>query len=419
MKRVVCLLLAILLCVGLVLPMVASAEVFVPSNGVDLVSATVNGEDVAACLVVTSVPEAESKTTEISQDARDQLVVAYDELSDETLKLITEGDPRFLELLDVHFVEGSECAQLLQELKKDGVTMTATFKLTVEKGLSVVGMSYLNGEWHPVHNVVDNGNGTVTCELEDEGPVVFIVVKTSYLEQNPNAKILVAEDEYHYSTKTEFVPSVTYKEGPVVVDVDTNIKTKDVDWSGDGIDECIVVTNVKQARNKSTDLSQEARDLLIEVYEAMERGEMVLPLKDGYVVRELVDVSFKYEACQLLESHGDKDSNLTDDGTTLSIIFDMDLDPEEKIIVMTYINGEWVPVEDVENNGDGTLTCVFEDICPVAFIKEGEDIADRAATDNPFSGDPMVKTMGIWVGLMVVCVVGIVVLVVSMNRKRK
>lgn len=137
------------------------------------------------------------------------------------------------------------------------------------------------------------------------------------------------------------------------------------------IDDCVVVTNVVQAEEKQTDISQEARDLLLEVYDALVDGSMDLPIEGSFSVRDLLDVSFKYEGCELLEDHFNKAKILALPGITLSIDFDLGVDADEQLVVMTYVDvdGEmqWVEIESVTNNGDGTVTCVFEDICPVAF----------------------------------------------------
>ena len=137
------------------------------------------------------------------------------------------------------------------------------------------------------------------------------------------------------------------------------------------IDDCIVVTNVMEAEEKTTDISQEARDLLLDIYDQMVDGTMSLPIDGDFSVRDLVDVSFKYEGCELLEDHGQKAKVLALPGVTLSVDFDLGVAADEELVVMTYINGEWVEIESVTNNGDGTVTCVFEDICPVAFAVLG------------------------------------------------
>ena len=137
------------------------------------------------------------------------------------------------------------------------------------------------------------------------------------------------------------------------------------------IDECIVVTNVMQAEEKQTDISQEARDLLLDVYKQLVDGTMNLPIEGSFSVRDLLDVSFKYDECEQLENHCNKGKILALPGVTLSVDFNLGVAADEELVVMTYVDvdGEmqWVEIESVTNNGDGTVTCVFEDICPVAF----------------------------------------------------
>ena len=104
-------------------------------------------------------------------------------------------------------------------------------------------------------------------------------------------------------------------------------------------------------------------------------------------------------------------------GKTVTIVFDMGLAADEKLIVMTYIEnpnartseGTWVPVESVVNNGDGTLTVVFEDICPVAFVTE---LGNAAPT-----GDAARNQLGIFIGLMVVSAAAIVVILCLKGKK--
>ena len=168
---------------------------------------------------------------------------------------------------------------------------------------------------------------------------------------------------------SNFVPSITYKGGPEVDDVQMIDSNGVVIEGMENAGGCVIVTTVEQAREQETDISQEDRDLLISVYEQLDSGEMKLPIEEEHVIRDLVDISFKYNECRLLpETHGDKPAGLREPGVTLTMKFDMDIEADAKLIVMTYIDGQWAPIESVENNGDGTVTCVFEDICPVAFV---------------------------------------------------
>lgn len=201
----------------------------------------------------------------------------------------------------------------------------------------------------------------------------------------------------------EFVPSVTYKGGPRIVEAAGS-------WVEEDLKSCIVVTNVKQARNKSTDITQEQRDTLIEVYEALESGEMTLPTKAGAVVRELVDVSFADKGC-VQAGHGEA-SKLAEAGNSIAITFKMNVKKDAEVVVLAYVDDAWKEVKTT-NNGNGTVTCEFEALCPVAFV-----VNNASASTSPNTGDAMAQSMGLWIGLMAVCAAGVVALVVGMNRKR-
>lgn len=128
---------------------------------------------------------------------------------------------------------------------------------------------------------------------------------------------------------------------------------------------CVVITTMEQAEKKSTDITQEERDLLLQTYADLESGAASMP--EGYVVRELVDISFKYNACRAVESHGHKDQVLKEEDVTLTMSLNLGVADDAKVLVMTLIDGVWSEIESVENKGNGIVTCVFEDLCPVAF----------------------------------------------------
>jgi len=206
-----------------------------------------------------------------------------------------------------------------------------------------------------------------------------------------------------------FVPSITYKAGPSI--------TGSVLLKVDGVeqevgDSCVVVTSVEAARDKTTDIAQEERDLLLEVYEKLSNGEMTLPLEEGYIVRELVDVSFAYNGCRTQESHNHKDEKLKEEGVTLTLTFQLKLNKKVDLEVLTYVDGEWQPVEEVTTYNDGSVTCVFEDICPVAFaVKE-------TVETSPYTGDTAGRNLGLWFGVMSVSLVALVA-VVALGRKKR
>lgn len=148
-------------------------------------------------------------------------------------------------------------------------------------------------------------------------------------------------------------------------------KIEKADLNGLALEACIEITTVQQAEEKCTDISQEERDVLLEAYNALVDGTESLPIEGDYVVREIVDISFKLLDCREKEDHGQKDELLKQEDMVLTIDFDMGVEPDAEVCVMTYIDGVWEEIVSVENNGDGTVTCVFADLCPVAFAVLG------------------------------------------------
>lgn len=197
-----------------------------------------------------------------------------------------------------------------------------------------------------------------------------------------------------------FVPSISYKDGPSVEE--GTLQDKDVS-------DCLVVSSITDATEKTTDITQEDRDLLLEVYEKLTDGSMKLPLDGDYVIRELVDVSFKQTAC-VDAGHGHKDE-LAKEGVTIAVDFDLGVNASTEVVVLAYVNGEWVAIESVANNGDGTITCVFEEICPVAFCVDAEDLVE-----TPKTGDDSGQSLILWVTLLIVSLAAIVVLLVRRKK---
>lgn len=209
-----------------------------------------------------------------------------------------------------------------------------------------------------------------------------------------------------------FTPSVSYKDGPTIVSALLD---------GKDVDDCVVITTIQEAKKKTTDITQDERDLLLEVYEKLTNGSMkVTGLPEGFVIRELVDVSFEHDDCRILDDHNHKDVQLKKIGSKLEVVFDLDIAKGVEVVVMTYIDGQWAPIESVKNNGDGTITCIFEDICPVLFaVKQAAHGSQGAqGSFNPKTGDMIGQSMMMWMGLMAFAAVALVG-VVAVSRKRK
>ena len=201
-----------------------------------------------------------------------------------------------------------------------------------------------------------------------------------------------------FAATNTFVPSIGYKDGPDIID-------------GEPHGGCLIVTTIPQAEDKTTDIYQEDRDLLLDVYKQLDEGTMKLPIPDDYVVRDLVDVSWRKTTCVEAE-HGHKQW-LEKEDTQVKVTFDLGISKGAEMIVLIYLNEEWIPVKSVTNNGDGTLTVEFEDICPVAFCINRNDI-----TEPPKTGDDMGQSVLLFAGLMIASLIGMIVLFGIRRKKR-
>lgn len=208
---------------------------------------------------------------------------------------------------------------------------------------------------------------------------------------------------------TEFVPSIDAKDHPEIVPGEDGsigvIYNGETEIDRVGID-CLIITPVSKV-DTSTEIPEDARAILKDVYAKLLDGSMVLPYEkidsslraDAMVIRDLFDATF---VC------GEHPEMLAPEGVVLELTFDLGVDADEQVYVMTYNDGEWNPIVSVTNNGDGTVTCVFEHLCPVAF---------SVVSDNwsPVTGimDPM---MLLWVALMVASAAALVLVIAQRRR---
>ena len=204
-----------------------------------------------------------------------------------------------------------------------------------------------------------------------------------------------------FAAENEFAPSIGYKDGPEIDESEMNEEE---------VTPCLVITSIIQAKEKKTDISQTDRDLLLEVYEKLSQNEMQLPMEDDdYVIRELIDISWRHSDC-VEEDHEHKEW-LSEENTSLKVTFDTKISSDMEVAVLVYINEQWVPVTSVTHNSDDTITCVFEDICPVAICVREKHDAPPAQT-----GDPMGQLIWLWVLLLVTSLAAVTVLI--MNRRK-
>lgn len=225
-----------------------------------------------------------------------------------------------------------------------------------------------------------------------------------------------------------FVPSISYKPAPEIVpidpatgligEVDGNVGTDDHDKYV--YHDCLVITPVSEAAT-SDRIPDDAATLLLRVYDELlaqntklsglsdELNQLVAAKlgngkdADDLVVKDLFDVTVLCEELKV---------SLAPIGNTLDLTFDIGVAADEEVFIMTYKDNKWSPIEDVVNNGDGTVTGTFEAFCPVAFLVEGE-----GGSHSPETG--VFDITYLWIIVAAASAILVVAIVISNRRASK
>ena len=221
-----------------------------------------------------------------------------------------------------------------------------------------------------------------------------------------------------FASEDDFVPSISYKDGPglVVGNDDSGRNTVGVarDEEGNVIsyvyeDDCLVITTIAEALNdEETGIPDDAEELLEYVYQELLEDRMELPVEnpDELAIIQLVDATF---LCDGSTTGVDHEAMIEPEGIVLELTFDLGVDADVPVTVMCYVDGEWVEVQTV-NNGDGTVTCLFEKICPIVFAVPTSEV------ETPPTGDESAAELGLWIGLLVASSVAVACLVIFRRK---
>ncbi len=173
----------------------------------------------------------------------------------------------------------------------------------------------------------------------------------------------------------------------------------------------LVITSVNQAKNNETAIPADAKAELLSVYDQLKDGSMKIPYdkagKDPSTmeIRDLFDASL---ICTEENSHAEK---LAKGEIDIRMTLDTGVKKGDDVVIMAYVDGQWVSAVSVVNNGDGTVTVVLEELCPIA-------ICVNAKTPPAQTGDAMNDgSLYIWGGVLVACLVAMIVLVVVYRKK--
>lgn len=152
---------------------------------------------------------------------------------------------------------------------------------------------------------------------------------------------------------------------------------------------CLVVTHITEVDDAHSAVSEEIQHL-VEVYNKIVKGEMSLPYAQyGYGANMMI-VDF-YDATFICDNHPIEIAPI---GIRVELVLEANVAAGQEVCVMTYKNEKWAPIVSAVNNNDGTITCVFEDFCPIAIsvgdrANGGDSIVAGGNEANPNTGAPV------------------------------
>lgn len=208
---------------------------------------------------------------------------------------------------------------------------------------------------------------------------------------------------------TEFVPSVTTGGAPDIVTsvVDgQEIAGQILDQGGNPVENilpgCIYSYDLQDALDENSTISEATKKMMNDLFNQFKNGQIklsdVLPAlndlvanefgegnnADNLVVRDLFLANLIHDDCiQALKVVGNK----------AQLTFKTNIPKDTFLKVAYLVDGKWELAEDVVINEDGTVTALFEDLCPIIFLVPGE----MNEAPKPFNWLPIV------IGMAIVC----------------
>ncbi|MBQ7133184.1 MAG: hypothetical protein IJO20_01665 [Ruminococcus sp.] len=232
------------------------------------------------------------------------------------------------------------------------------------------------------------------------------------------------------ASAAQFVESITNKGAPELVVIDV-VDGKEVVGFITGPDgnrlsteylECLIISSITEALS-GADLPEGVKEELLKVYDEFNNGAKLSDLcpalteivkekwgadknVDDLVIKDLFDVT---DVCDNF------DKFLTGEGSTLDLTFDIGIASGTFITAMVYVDGKWVPVVDCINNGDGTVTVKFDQICPVAFLVPGS--GQNMDVVSPTTSDA--SNVVFWSAIMVLSLGAVLALIVYRRKVKE
>ncbi len=232
----------------------------------------------------------------------------------------------------------------------------------------------------------------------------------------------LATPAYATQTVDGFVPSVTYKPTPEFVpvfDEDSNeyigvVRDEEGEIIGYVEPGCLIVTPIAHVWDEDIEVPQDIEDLLLFLYSGLNDGSMSIPYEKhnadldpaNMVIRDLFDARWGCE---------EHPKMLAPQGVVLELTFDLGVVPEAEIYVQTYdeATGVWEPIVSAVNNGDGTVTCIFEHLCGIEFSMP-LSLAGTAIQQNVRPGTDVLP----WIIVLILAAVACVAVLFAKKKKK-
>lgn len=220
-----------------------------------------------------------------------------------------------------------------------------------------------------------------------------------------------------FAAEDDFVPSIGYKPSPDIVPVEGEDGSSHIgiirDSDGNIVDYvdpgCLLVTPIGDALDKDSDILDEVREALLDLYNALLDGSNSVPYEDLGLDPSLMSVFDLFDIRFLCEEHP---AMLKNGSYTLELTFDLGIGATTPVYAMIYNleTGKWEQVKLV-NNGDGTVTCNFGCVGIVVFSTMKVD----SGTTAPDTGDS--SSLGIWIAVLAVSAAALVGVVLLLKKK--
>lgn len=116
-----------------------------------------------------------------------------------------------------------------------------------------------------------------------------------------------------------------------------------------------------------------------EVAELVQLAEEANVNVEDLVVMDLFDVT-------ILNTELEEYLNV--EGNTVELTFAANIPAEQVVYVMVFKDSKWQLAESAVNNGDGSITCVFEHFCPVAILTAPMATVEESAAVEEVVSEP-------------------------------